>query len=172
MYLLDTDILSNLMKRSPSSVLVEKLTRVPPDQQFTSSITLGELVYGARRLRERTDVLMAKIEDLLLPNLPVLAFDAAAARQYGGIRAGAAGHLHRRRRHAHSGDSPLARSEGSDSQRAPLPAGPWAGDGELARGVDNHSSPKTGREPGSSSILGLAREDFAEHFVDTLDTQA
>jgi tRNA(fMet)-specific endonuclease VapC len=87
MYLLDTDILSNLMKRSPSSVLVEKLTRVPPDQQFTSSITLGELVYGAHRLRERTDVLLAKIEDLLLPNLPVLAFDAAAARRYGGIRA-------------------------------------------------------------------------------------
>jgi tRNA(fMet)-specific endonuclease VapC len=87
MYLLDTDILSNLMKRSPSSVLVEKLTRVPPDQQFTSSITLGELVYGARRLGERTDVLMAKIENVLLPNLPVLAFDAAAAWRYGRIRA-------------------------------------------------------------------------------------
>jgi len=86
MYLLDTDILSNLMKRSPSSVLVEKLTRVPPEQQSTSSITLGELVYGARRLREHTDFLMAKIEDVLLPNLPVLAFGAAAARRYGGIR--------------------------------------------------------------------------------------
>ena len=60
---------------------------MPPDQQFTSSITLGKLVYGAHRLRERTDVLMAKIEDVLLPNLPVLAFDAAAARRYGGIRA-------------------------------------------------------------------------------------
>lgn len=87
MYLLDTDILSNLMKRSPSSELVEKLTRVPPKQKFTSSTTLGELVYEARRLRERTDFLMAKIEDILLPNLPVLAFDAAAARRYGGIRA-------------------------------------------------------------------------------------
>jgi len=87
MYLLDTDILSNLMKRSPSSELVEKLTRVPPKQKFTSSTTLGELVYEAPRLRERTDFLMAKIEDILLPNLPVLAFDAAAARRYGGIRA-------------------------------------------------------------------------------------
>jgi predicted nucleic acid-binding protein len=85
MYLLDTDILSNLMKRSPSSVLVEKLTRVPPDQQFTSSITLGELVYGARRLRERTDVLMAKIKGVLLPNMPMLAFDARSwsARRFG-----------------------------------------------------------------------------------------
>ena len=51
MYLLDTDVLSNLMKRSPSSVLVARVARVPPEEQFTSSITLGELVYGAYRLR-------------------------------------------------------------------------------------------------------------------------
>ena len=87
MYLLDTDILSNLMKRSPSSVLVAKVSRVPAELQFTSSITLGELVYGAHRLRERTTVFMEKIEDILLPNLPVLSFDVAAARRYGEIRA-------------------------------------------------------------------------------------
>ena len=87
MYLLDTDILSNLMKRSPSSALVARVARVPPEEQFTSSITLGELVYGAHRLRERTAILMERIEDALLPNLPVLAFDTAAARRYGEIRA-------------------------------------------------------------------------------------
>ena len=87
MYLLDTDILSNLMKRSPSSTLVAKVARVPPEQQFTSSITLGELVYGAHRLRERTAILMEKIEYALLPNLPVLSFDDAAARRYGELRA-------------------------------------------------------------------------------------
>ncbi|MBA2535253.1 MAG: PIN domain-containing protein [Rubrobacter sp.] len=87
MYLFDTDILSNLMKRSPSGELVAKLTRVPPEHQFTSSITLGELAYGAHRLRERTAILMEKIESVLLPNLPVLDFDAAAARRYGEIRA-------------------------------------------------------------------------------------
>nr|MBA2713507.1 PIN domain-containing protein [Rubrobacteraceae bacterium] len=75
------------MKRSPSGELVAKLTRVPPEHQFTSSITLGELVYGAHRLREHTAILMEKIESVLLPNLPVLAFDAAAARRYGEIRA-------------------------------------------------------------------------------------
>jgi tRNA(fMet)-specific endonuclease VapC len=87
MYLLDTDILSNLMKRSPSSALVAKVARVPPEQQFTSSITFGELVYGAHRLRERTTILMQKIEAALLPNLPILSFDAAAARRYGELRA-------------------------------------------------------------------------------------
>ena len=87
MYLLDTDILSNLTKRSPSSALVAKVVQVPPEQQFTSSITLGELIYGAHRLKERTAILVQKIEDLLLPNLPVLSFDAAAARRYGELRA-------------------------------------------------------------------------------------
>ncbi len=83
MYLLDTDILSNLMKRSPSSDLVAKVARTPPEQQFTSSITFGELIYGAHRLRERTAVLLEKIEGALLPNLPVLPFDVSAARRYG-----------------------------------------------------------------------------------------
>lgn len=44
-------------------------------------------MYGAHRLRECTAVLVGKIKDVLLPNLPVLAFDTAAARRYGGIRA-------------------------------------------------------------------------------------
>jgi tRNA(fMet)-specific endonuclease VapC len=87
MYLLDTDILSNLMKRAPSSALVAKVAQVPPEHQFTSSITLGEVVYGAHRLRERTAALLERIEDTLRPNLPVLPFDASAAERYGEIRA-------------------------------------------------------------------------------------
>ncbi|CAN5906947.1 type II toxin-antitoxin system toxin VapC [soil metagenome] len=87
MYLLDTDILSSLMRRIPSSALVARVARVPQDQQFTSSITLGEFVYGAHRLRERTGILLEKIEDALLPNLPVLSFDSSAARCYGEVRA-------------------------------------------------------------------------------------
>jgi predicted nucleic acid-binding protein len=79
MYLLDTDILSNLMKRSPSTSLIAKLASVPVEQQFTSSITLGELVYGAYRLAARTDALLTRLEATLLPNLPILPFDAAAA---------------------------------------------------------------------------------------------
>jgi tRNA(fMet)-specific endonuclease VapC len=87
MYLLDTDILSHLMKRSPSTILIAKLASVPVEQQFTSSITLGELVYGAYRLAARTDALLARLEKTLLPNLPILPFDAAAAYQYGEVRA-------------------------------------------------------------------------------------
>ena len=87
MYLLDTDILSNLLKPAPSTALIAKLASVPPEQQFTSSITLGELVYGAHRLQARTALLLERIETTLIPSLPVLPFDAAAARRYGEVRA-------------------------------------------------------------------------------------
>ncbi len=86
-FLLDTDILSNLLKRTPSTILIAKLASVPPEQQFTSSITLGELFYGAHRLQERATHLLQQLNEALLPNLPVLPFDAAAARRYGALRA-------------------------------------------------------------------------------------
>lgn len=87
MYLLDTDILSNLLRRAPSTKLILKLASVPAEQQFTSSITLGELIYGAYRLQTRTGALMEQLEKILLPNLTILPFDTAAARRYGEVRA-------------------------------------------------------------------------------------
>ena len=87
MFLLDTDILSNLMKRSPSTALIAKLASVPPEQQFTSSITLGKLIFGAHRLGPRSTVLLGQVETRLIPNLPILPFDAVAARRYGEVRA-------------------------------------------------------------------------------------
>jgi predicted nucleic acid-binding protein len=87
MYLLDTDVLSNLLRRAPSTALVRKVASVPQEQQFTSSITLGELVYGAYRLKERTRALLDRLDQTLLPNLRVLPFDASAALRYGELRA-------------------------------------------------------------------------------------
>lgn len=83
MYLLDTDILANLMGRCPSTTLITKLASVPPEQQCTSSITLEELIVGASRFGRRTAALVSQIDTRLIPNLPVLPFDAAAARRYG-----------------------------------------------------------------------------------------
>lgn len=74
------------MKRAPASSLVMRLARVQPEDQFTSSVTLGELLYGAHR-SSRTEALLRRIEETLVAELPVLPFDAAAARRYGELRA-------------------------------------------------------------------------------------
>ena len=87
MYLLDTDIISNLMKPSPTIGLIARMAEVPVHRQFTSSITLGELIYGARRMRHRSAALLDQIENKLLPNLEVLPFDETAAKCYGAVRA-------------------------------------------------------------------------------------
>jgi len=86
-YLLDTDILSNLMRERPSVGLVAKLATTPVSEQFTSSITLGELIYGAFRLESRTRLFLERISTLFAASRPVLSFDSAAARTYGEIRA-------------------------------------------------------------------------------------
>ena len=86
-YLFDTDTFSNLMRRTPSQILVRRLAATDPAEQFTSSVTLGELVYGAHRLAERTQELLERINAVLGELLPVLAFDSAAARLYGKLRA-------------------------------------------------------------------------------------
>ncbi|MBA3388646.1 MAG: PIN domain-containing protein [Actinomycetota bacterium] len=86
MYLLDTDILSNLMKRAPADKLLARLAKEAPEAQYTSSVTLGELLYGAHR-SARSASLLERIEAVITVDLRVLPFDAAAARRYGGIRA-------------------------------------------------------------------------------------
>lgn len=86
MYLLDTDILLNLMSRAPSTTLVARLAMAAPEKQFTSSISFGEVVYGAYKLGKATDRLLCDLEERMLPNLAVLDFDTAAARRYGILR--------------------------------------------------------------------------------------
>ena len=87
MYLLDTDILSNLLRRTPSTILIAKLASVPPEQQFTSAITAGELFYGAYRLGPMSSALLERLREILLPNLPIIPFETEAAIKYGQIRA-------------------------------------------------------------------------------------
>ena len=86
MYLFDTDTLSNLVKRSPSSVLLSRLARIRRGDQFTTTITVGEMVYGAYK-SDRPYYFLDKLNRLLLPKLTVLSFDEPAAREYGRLRA-------------------------------------------------------------------------------------
>ncbi len=75
------------MRRAPSPPLLRQLAAVPPEEQATSSISLGELLYGARRVPDRSAELLARIEQTVTANLPVLPFDGDAAAEYGALRA-------------------------------------------------------------------------------------
>jgi tRNA(fMet)-specific endonuclease VapC len=81
---LDTDVVSELMRPEPRASLVERLARVPADEQATTSVTIGELSYGASKA-DRPDLLDRALS--LLRHVRVLDFDTAAARSYGALRA-------------------------------------------------------------------------------------
>ena len=86
MFLFDTDTLSNLLKKSPSSVLLSRMVTIRRKDQFTTTITVGEMVYGAYK-SDRPYYFLEKLDRLLLPKLTVLPFDESAARAYGRLRA-------------------------------------------------------------------------------------
>ena len=86
MYLLDTDTLSNLLKKNPSSSLLSHLSSLKRKDQFTTTITVGEMVYGAYK-SSRPEYFLEKLDNFLLPELTVLPFDEPAAREYGKLRA-------------------------------------------------------------------------------------
>src|SRR5262249_2782368 len=48
-YLFDTDALSQPLRRQPSRLFVERISKIPPEDQFTSAITAGGLFYCAWR---------------------------------------------------------------------------------------------------------------------------
>jgi len=87
MYLLDTDILSNLVKKAPSSLLLEKLKEIPEDLVVTSAINTGEIFYGAFRSPHRERILTFFAEKVF-PHLEILSFDDRSARAYGELKAG------------------------------------------------------------------------------------
>ncbi|HJO83221.1 MAG: type II toxin-antitoxin system VapC family toxin [SAR202 cluster bacterium] len=86
MYMFDTDTLSQLTRLVPSSKLVAKFTDTPAEDQFTSAINVGEMIYGACR-SPRRDNLLDRFETLLWSNLQILPFEVRAAMTYGNIRA-------------------------------------------------------------------------------------
>jgi predicted nucleic acid-binding protein len=84
-YCFDTDILSATIRPAPPLHLIRQLATVPPQEQFTTSITVGELIYGARRVG-RED-LSRRVEQLIRRAQTVLAFDTTAARTFGFLKA-------------------------------------------------------------------------------------
>ena len=84
MILLDTDVLSSLMKPRPPVGLIKRLQSVPGPDQSTSSITVGEIAFAAERAGRPE--LLARVLDLTA-DIKLFDFDRPAALEYGRLRA-------------------------------------------------------------------------------------
>ena len=65
MYLFDTDTITNILKPAPSHRLQGRLREVPAEQQFISTITVYEIVYGAYK-STRIEHHLRNLKELLL----------------------------------------------------------------------------------------------------------
>jgi len=86
MYLFDTDCLSNILKKAPSPLLIKKLESLPKGLQFTTSINVSEIYFGAYRSRNQGKILKA-YEDEVFPNVNILSFDTDSGKIYGRLKA-------------------------------------------------------------------------------------
>jgi len=84
-YCFDTDVLSAVVRRDPPLHLIRRLARTPPNEQCTTAITLGELLYGVEKRGSPT--LAERVHALIASAGSILPFDEIAARDYGQLRA-------------------------------------------------------------------------------------
>lgn len=86
MYLLDTNVVSELRRVRPHGAVVKWLAGVPAEQLYLSAVTIGEIQSGIERIRERDEAKAAEIENWLekvLVSYGVLPMDAGAFRVWG-----------------------------------------------------------------------------------------
>lgn len=89
MIVLDTNVLSELMRRHPDGDVLAWLDALPTNETYTTGVTAAELLYGVGRLPDghRKAGLLAAVHGLLDDDFRgrVEAFDAVAADHYGSI---------------------------------------------------------------------------------------
>jgi predicted nucleic acid-binding protein len=91
-YLLDTNVVSELRKRSPHPGVRAWLQAVPASELFLSCLTIGEIRLGIERLRRKDEVQARAIERWLtglrtLYRDRIVAVDAEVAEEWGRINA-------------------------------------------------------------------------------------
>lgn len=85
-YLLDTNILSELVKKRPNPYLIDRLRSKPPESLFTSCICVMELRFGSMA-REDSGVFWDRITSEILSRVGILPFDLPDAIAAGDILA-------------------------------------------------------------------------------------
>jgi tRNA(fMet)-specific endonuclease VapC len=86
MIVFDTDVISYVIRPAPPTGLIRRIAQLDPNEQATTSINVGELVYGAYRSR-RQDHYLTALKERVWPNIVVLSFDRSAAEVYGELHA-------------------------------------------------------------------------------------
>jgi len=89
MIVLDTNVVSELMRSAPDELVVEWVDRQPAEEVHLTAISVAELLYGVGRLPEgqRKAKLARSIEAMLSDDFDhrILAFDETAAAHYADI---------------------------------------------------------------------------------------
>lgn len=89
MIVIDTNVLSEIMKPSPSTKVLKWLNEQNTSYLYITSITLGEIEYGLQILLDgnRKQVLQTRFEDFVTRAFKsrILKHDSEAARIYGSI---------------------------------------------------------------------------------------
>ncbi|MGO1050050.1 type II toxin-antitoxin system VapC family toxin [Crossiella sp. CA198] len=92
MIVLDTNVISELMRRTPDDTVVRWIDRYPAEEVFLTAVTAAELAYGVERMPDgqRKTVLAVRVSELLTEDFQgqILPFDGGAAVYYGEIAAG------------------------------------------------------------------------------------
>jgi predicted nucleic acid-binding protein len=73
MFLLDTNIISELIKKEPSPCLLKRMEDVPDASLYTASVCAMELRFGALRV-PNSEVLWTKIQKRILSRIQILSF--------------------------------------------------------------------------------------------------
>ena len=91
MFILDTNVVSELMLPQPSARVIDWVARQPSYDMYISTVSEAELRYGAEVLPpgRRRERLMAEIEGMLSEDFAgrILPFDSEAAKAYAVIAA-------------------------------------------------------------------------------------
>ena len=85
MYLLDTNVVSELRRPRPRGAVLDWIADVPGEQLFVSAVTIGEIQAGIEITREQDEAKAEELEvwlDKVLASYGLLPMDAPAFREW------------------------------------------------------------------------------------------
>lgn len=89
MYLLDTNVVSELRRNKPHKAVLKWIAEVAADQLFLSAVTIGEIQAGIEITREQDAAKAEEIEawlDQVVASYGALPMDAAAFREWARLK--------------------------------------------------------------------------------------